>query len=103
MNGIKVSPERFDALLRKGGITRYRLAGMIGSHPYQLWRLRSGKHTTSFRYLARLIPVFGLLPVADIIDDEAQRMAFLSWYREKEHQERLARREKRRRRKGSSK
>jgi len=103
MNGIKVSPERFDALLRKGGITRYRLAGMIGSHPYQLWRLRSGKHTTSFRYLARLIPVFGLLPVADIIDDEDQRMAFLSWYREKEHQERLARREKRRRKKGSSK
>jgi transcriptional regulator with XRE-family HTH domain len=80
MNKIRVDPDRFKAMLAENGITKYALARKLGSTDYQLWRLMSGKHTTSFRYLARLVPVLGLEAVAGIIADQEQREAFIWWF-----------------------
>ncbi|MFG2072916.1 helix-turn-helix domain-containing protein [Nonomuraea maritima] len=80
MNGVKVSNERFKTMLAEKGITRYALAPQIGSTQYQMYRLASGGQTTSFRFLEKLVPVFGLSAVADIVDDEQQREAFTLWH-----------------------
>ncbi|GGQ11297.1 hypothetical protein [Streptosporangium pseudovulgare] len=80
MNGVKVSPERFTTMLEKHDINGHALARKIGSTSYQMWRLKSGSHLTSFRFLDRLVPVFGLSAVADIIADEEQGEAFTFWH-----------------------
>jgi transcriptional regulator with XRE-family HTH domain len=80
MNGVKVSPERFKSMREEKGMTARDLAREIGSTGYQMWRLASDRHTTSFRFLDRLVPVFGLQAVVEIIADEGQREAFTLWH-----------------------
>ncbi|GAA1690425.1 hypothetical protein GCM10009733_103280 [Nonomuraea maheshkhaliensis] len=65
-------------MLAEKGVTAYRLAGMIDSTHYQIYRLTHGQ-STSFGYLARLVPVFGLVAVANIITDQETRKAFIYW------------------------
>lgn len=55
------------------------LARVLNSTPQQIWRLDNGK-ATSFRYLARLVSVFGLVKVSSIIADESISDAFTFWY-----------------------
>jgi transcriptional regulator with XRE-family HTH domain len=78
MTGIKISPEKFKSLRAEKGISAYRLARVIGSNSVQMWRLDSGKHTTSTAFLQRLVPVFGTDAVAELIVDEGQREAFVN-------------------------
>ncbi|MEV6155413.1 helix-turn-helix transcriptional regulator [Nonomuraea sp. NPDC052129] len=80
MRRVKVSPERFKEIRDEKGITAYALARLIDSSPSHMWRLTSGRYTTSYRFLDRMVPVLGLSGVADIIADEGQREAFVLWH-----------------------
>ncbi|GIH63979.1 hypothetical protein [Microbispora siamensis] len=80
MNGVRIAPARFKSMLEEKGFNPHALAREIGSTSYQMWRLMSDRHTTSFRFLARLVPVFDLPSVVDIIADEDQAEAFTWWY-----------------------
>jgi hypothetical protein len=80
MNGVKVSSERFKSLLEEKGINGHVLARQIDSTDYQMYRIKCGRYTTSFRFLDKLVPVFGLQAVCDIIADEGQSEAFMLSY-----------------------
>ncbi|MEN3538828.1 helix-turn-helix transcriptional regulator [Microbispora sp. ZYX-F-249] len=79
MKGILVSADRFKEICDEKGMSRYALARLIGSTDYQMWRLSNGK-PTSFRFLERLVPVFSLSDIADIIADQDKSDAFTFWY-----------------------
>ncbi|MGV9532447.1 helix-turn-helix domain-containing protein [Streptosporangium sandarakinum] len=79
MNQIRLSPERFKALRDERGISLYALARLMGTQDSWLWRLSNGK-TTSFKFLDRMVPVFGLTAVSEIIADPEQSEAFVFWH-----------------------
>lgn len=58
------------------GITRYGLAQLIGSTPYQLLRVSKGENT-SLKFLVRLVPIFGVEAIAGIIADHRNAEAFV--------------------------
>jgi predicted transcriptional regulator len=76
MNEIVISPDGFKQLRADKGISGYRLAQLIESSSVQMWRLDSGRYTTSIRFLQRMIPVFGEEAVANLIVDDEQRERF---------------------------
>lgn len=82
MNGVYVTADRFREIRDEKDLSWSALARMIGTTDYQLWRLNHGK-PTSFRFLERLVPVFSLSAVVDIIADEDQAEAFTWWYIER--------------------
>ncbi|GAA3443266.1 helix-turn-helix transcriptional regulator [Planomonospora venezuelensis] len=78
MKNIKVSPERFKQIRVEKGVSAYALARMIGSSSAQMWRIDSGRFTTSTLFLQRLVPVFGEEAVASLLVDDDQREHFLN-------------------------
>lgn len=78
MKKIEIDSEGLKRLRAEHRISAYGLASLIGSNSVQMWRLESGKHTTSIEFLKRLIPVFGVKSVASLITNETQRAVFLA-------------------------
>lgn len=79
MRNVQISPVRFKELRGTIGIGPRALARTIGSSSQQIWRLDTGR-PTSFDFLARLVRIFDVDPVADIIADDEQRKTFVRWY-----------------------
>lgn len=78
MYKIEIDSPKFKQLIADSGLSANGLAKLINSNTVQMWRLTCGRYTTSTAFLYRLVPVFGLKQVADLITNPTQRSAFLA-------------------------
>ncbi|MEU8055693.1 helix-turn-helix domain-containing protein [Microbispora bryophytorum] len=78
MKKIEIDAARLKLLRAEHKISADGLATLIGSNSVQMWRLESGKHTTSIDFLKRLVPVFGVKDVASLITNDTQRAVFMA-------------------------
>lgn len=77
MNGVLIRKEGLPRLRYARRLSSKRLSELVGYTHRQVSRVENG-FPTSFRFLDKLVPVFGVQAVADLIEDEQTKALFLA-------------------------